>query len=185
VTEPHSFSPEKALKLRKSAKRKKPKFVRPESWKYVRLKENWRNPQGLDNKVRMRIKGWPPKVSAGYRGPRIARELHPSGYTEILVYNAEQLKNVDPKTQAARIGHTVGKRKKFRILSEARRRKIRVLNLKEATLETKEGTKEKEEPPEDTKKAEQRLEGTGKQPKTERREKKEKSRKTETKEKEQ
>ena len=102
-----------------------------------------------------------------------------------MVYNPEQLKNVDPETQAVRIGHTVGKRKKFRILSEARRRKIRVLNLKEATLETKEGTKEKEEPPEDTTKAEQRLEGKGKPPKTEKREKKEKSKKTKTKEKEQ
>ena len=183
MTESHSFSSEKALKLRKSAKNKKPKFVRPESWKYIRLKENWRNPQGLDNKVRMRIKGWPPKVSAGYRGPRIARELHPSGYSEIMVYNPEQLKNVDPKTQAVRIGHTVGKRKKFQILSEARKGKIRVLNLKETTLDTKEGMKETEEPPEDTKETEQRLEGTGKPPKTKKPKKKEKSKSTKTKEK--
>jgi large subunit ribosomal protein L32e len=185
MTEPHSFSPEKALKLRKSAKRKKPNFVRPESWKYIRLKENWRNPQGLDNKVRMRIKGWPPKVSAGYRGPRTARGLHPSGYSEIIVYNPEQLKDLDPETQAVRIGHTVGRRKKFRILGEARKRKLRVLNLKETTLEGEELPKEKEEPPEDTEESEQKSEGTGKPPKTEKREKKEKKKKTRTKEKKQ
>jgi large subunit ribosomal protein L32e len=183
MTEPSSFSPEKALKLRESAKRKKPKFVRPESWKYVRLKENWRNPQGLDNKVRMRIKGWPPKVSVGYRGPRIARGLHPSGRSEVLVYNPEQLKNVDPKTQVVRIAHTVGKRKKFRILSEARIKKIRVLNLKEASLESKEGTKEESETPEEIEKVEQQLEGTDKPPKTEKPEKKRRNKKTEAKEK--
>lgn len=185
MTEPNAISTEKALKLRHMAKRKKPKFVRPESWRYVRLKENWRNPQGLDNKVRMRVKGWPPKVSVGYRGPRIARGLHPSGFSEILVYNPEQLKNVDPTTQVVRIAHTVGKRKKFRILSEARKKKMRVLNLKEASLEAKEGMKEEKEPPEDTEKAEQRPEGTDKPPKTEKPEKKEKSKKTKTKEKKQ
>lgn len=178
-----SFSPEKALKARKSAKRKKPKFVRPESWKYVRLKENWRNPQGLDNKVRMRIKGWPPKVSVGYRGPRIARCLHPSGRSEILVHNPEQLKDVDPQTQIVRIAHTVGRRKKFRILSEARIKKIRVLNLKEASLKSKKETKEDEESPEELEKVEKEQEGTEEQPKTEKPEKKRRKKETGAKEK--
>jgi large subunit ribosomal protein L32e len=167
MTDPHAFPAEKALKLREVAKRKKPKFVRQESWKYVRLKENWRNPQGLDNKVRMRIKGWPPKVTTGYRGPRIARGLHPSGYIEVLVYNAEQLNKIDPATEAVRIAHTVGRRKKVKILSEARKKKIRVLNLKEASLEAK----EKEESPESTEKAEQKLGETNKSPKMEKNEK--------------
>lgn len=178
MTEPNAISTEKALKLRHMAKRKKPKFVRPESWKYVRLKENWRNPQGLDNKVRMRVKGWPPKVSIGYRGPRIARGLHPSGYVEILVYNPEQLKDIDPKTQVARIAHTVGKRKKVKILSEARKKGIRVLNLKEASLQSKEGAKEEKESPEETEGAEQKPEGNDKPPKSEKMEPKEKSKKT-------
>jgi large subunit ribosomal protein L32e len=178
MTESNAISTEKALKLRHMAKRKKPKFVRPESWRYVRLKENWRNPQGLDNKVRMRVKGWPPKVSIGYRGPRIARGLHPSGFTEILVYNPEQLKDIDPETQSARIAHTVGKRKKMKILSEARKKGIRVLNLKEASLQAREGAKEKEELPEDTEKAEQKPEGNDKPPKRGKTERREESKKT-------
>jgi large subunit ribosomal protein L32e len=181
MTEPNAFSIEKALKLRELAKRKKPKFVRQESWKYVRLKENWRNPQGVDNKMRMRVKGWPPKVSIGYRGPRIARGLHPSGCTEILVYTPEQLKNIDPKTQSARIAHTVGKRKKMQILSEARKKGIRVLNLKEASLQAKGRVKEKEGSPEDTEEAEQKPEGTGKPPKREKTEQEEKNKKPRTK----
>jgi large subunit ribosomal protein L32e len=113
-------------------KRKKPKFVRPESWRYVRVKENWRRPRGLDHKMRLRYRGWPPRVSSGYGGPRATRGLHSSGYREILAHNVEALEGVDPRTQVVRIAHTVGKRKKARILTEARKRKIFVLNIKEA-----------------------------------------------------
>lgn len=132
MKDPSTIASERALKLKARGKRKKPKFVRQESWKYIRLKENWRRPRGLDNKVRKRIKGWPPLVSSGYRGPKAARGLHPSGYEEILVYNTEYLKDINPKTQAIRIAHTVGKRKRVKILAEARKKKIVVLNLKEA-----------------------------------------------------
>jgi large subunit ribosomal protein L32e len=138
---------EKLLKLRKRVKEKKPNFVRQESWKYIRLKENWRRPHGLDNKVRKRFKGWPARVSAGYRGPKCARALHPSGFEEVMVYNADGLKEIDPKTQAARIAHTVGKRKRAKILTEARKKKIVVLNLRQA----KEPSEKEEEPTEEAK----------------------------------
>jgi hypothetical protein len=82
--------------------------------------------------MRRKIKGWPPTVSVGYRGPKVARGLHPSGYKEVLVYNAEEIEKIDPKTQAVRIAHTVGKRKRAKILVEARKRKITILNLREA-----------------------------------------------------
>jgi large subunit ribosomal protein L32e len=138
----------KALKLRERVKRKKPEFARPESWRYVRLKENWRRPRGLDNKVRKSFKGWPPPVSVGYRGPKIARGLHPCGHKEVRIFNVEELKEIDPKTQAIRIAHTVGKRKKAMIIADARKRRLTILNLKEIReVAKKEGkiTEEKEE----------------------------------------
>ena len=145
ITVPRTVASEKTLRLRKRIKKRKPKFVRQESWKYIRLKENWRRPRGLDNKVRKRIKGWPPRVSVGYRGPKAARAFHPSGLEEILVYNVEDLTEIDPKTQAARIAHNVGKRKRARILTEAREKKIRVLNIGQA----KETAKKEVEPTEE------------------------------------
>jgi large subunit ribosomal protein L32e len=122
--------PQKALKARKRAKKKKPAFVRSESWRYMKLKESWRRPRGLDNKMRRKIKGWPPTVSVGYKGPKAARGLHPSGYKEVLVHNAKELSDIDPKTEAARIAHTVGKRKRVQILAEAKKRKVFILNVK-------------------------------------------------------
>jgi len=135
---------EKALRLRAKVKKKKPDFVRQESWRYDRLKENWRRPKGIDNKMRRKIKGWPPTVNVGYRGPKAARGLHPSGYEEVLVYNVEDLKKVNPKTHAVRIAHTVGKKKRTQILQEAKKRKIVVLNLGEVKEEVKKAPVEEE-----------------------------------------
>jgi large subunit ribosomal protein L32e len=89
--------------------------------------------------------GWPPGVSIGYRSPRATRGLHPSGYREVLVFNVEELKNVDPKTQAIRIAHTVGRRKRVKILAEAKKKSIIILNVtsvKETVAEEKEPTEE-------------------------------------------
>lgn len=152
MTETGKITREKALKVRQSVKKNKPKFVRPESWRYVRLKKNWRKPKGLDHKVRLMYKGWPPAAGSGYGGPKVSRHLHPSGYMEVLIYNVEQLAKVDSSTQAVRIAHTVGKRKKTRILAEARKKKIVVLNLREVKepVEEKPAEEKKEETTKET-----------------------------------
>lgn len=137
--------PQKALKTRKRAKKKKPNFARSESWRYTKLKESWRRPRGLDHKMRRKIKGWPPTVSVGYKGPKIARGLHPSGYKEVLVHNAKEIANIDPRTEAARIAHTVGKKKRVQIIAAAKKKKVFILNFKPA----KELVEKEEEKPEE------------------------------------
>jgi large subunit ribosomal protein L32e len=135
---------QKELKLRARAKNKKPKFIRAESWKYDRFSVSWRRPRGLDNKIRRKIKGWPAGVSVGYKGPKIARGLHPSGYREVLVNNVQELSIVDPNTQAIRIAHTVGKRKRALVIAEAKKLNLKILNIKvSAEAEKKEETEEK------------------------------------------
>jgi hypothetical protein len=78
--------------------------------------------------MRRKIKGWPPMVSTGYKGPKAARGLHPSGLREVLVHNVKEVAEVDPKVQAARIAHTVGKKKRALILAEAKKKKLLILN---------------------------------------------------------
>lgn len=116
------------LELRKQRKKKEPDFIRQESWKYVRLKENWRRPRGIDSKMRLKKKGRPKMPNIGYRTPRIIRGLHPSGFKEILVYNPSQLNNVNPDREAIRIAGTVGRKKRLEIIKKADELGIRVLN---------------------------------------------------------
>lgn len=70
----------------------------------------------------------PNKVSVGYRGPKMARGLHPSGFKEVMVSNPADLDSMDPKTEAARISHGVGTRKRMQIIEKAEKLGIRVLN---------------------------------------------------------
>ncbi len=136
-----------ALRLRARAKNKKPAFIRAESWKYDRFSVSWRRPRGLDNKIRRKIKGWPPGASTGYKGPKIARGLHPSGYREVIVHNVADLSAIDINTQAARIAHRVGKRKRIDIITAAKKLNIKILNIKVSPEAVKkEGEEEEAEP---------------------------------------
>lgn len=119
---------ERIIKERQRIKNKKPKFRAEESWRYKRVKENWRKARGIDSKMRRKVKGWPRTPTVGYRGPKNARYLHPSGFVEVLVHNVDDLEKIDPKTQAIRIAHTVGAKKRIEISTEAEEKGIRILN---------------------------------------------------------
>ena len=116
------------LEKRKKVSEHRPRFVRQESWRYDRLSENWRKPKGKDNKMRLQVSGVPRLVKVGYRSPKDARGLHPSGYTDNLVYNINDLLSLNPKKDAVRIGHNVGKLKRGVILSKSIELGIKVLN---------------------------------------------------------
>jgi large subunit ribosomal protein L32e len=82
----------------------------------------------MHSKMRRHYGYRPPIVSIGYRGPAEVRGLHPSGFEEVMVFNASQLTGIDPKVQAVRIGGTVGARKRGDIIAKADQEGIRVLN---------------------------------------------------------
>jgi len=118
----------KQLDLRKEKKSKTPDFRRQEWFRYKKLGTSWRKPRGLHSKQRTNLKYRPANVSIGYGGPKKARGLHPSGFREVMVYNPKDLEGMDPATEAARIGHGVGTKKRMDIVEKAQKMNIRVLN---------------------------------------------------------
>ena len=145
MTEKKASPARKALQVRARARNKKPKFVRAESWKYDRFSLSWRRPRGLDNKIRRKILGWPPGPSTGYKGPKVARYLHPSGFKEVIVYNVEDLTDIDINTEAIRISGQVGARKRADIIAKATEMNLKILNLPVAKETAAEETEEGEE----------------------------------------
>jgi len=138
---------EHALKQRARMKSRKPTFRRQESWRYMRVSQVWRRPDGCDSKMRRKVKGWPASARIGYRGPKMVRSLHPSGYEEVMVRNLDDLAKVDPKAQAIRFAHTVGMKKRAEISVRAEERRIHILNPlpKEKPTEKEKKTEEAEE----------------------------------------
>jgi large subunit ribosomal protein L32e len=106
----------------------RPAFKRQEWFRYQKRGEAWRRPRGIHSKMRRGMKRRPPMVEIGYGGPALVRGLHPSGFEEVMVYNVDGLEDIDPKTQAARIGGTVGVKKRIAIENRAKELGIRVLN---------------------------------------------------------
>jgi large subunit ribosomal protein L32e len=106
----------------------KPGFKRQDYHMKKRTPESWRKPRGNLSKQRRGMKSRGPMVEAGYRTPKQARGLHPSGFEEVRVHNTDDLEGVDGDTQAVRIASSVGGRKRERIEDVCEDREIRVLN---------------------------------------------------------
>ena len=118
------------LQLRRQIKKRTPTFLREEWFRYKRIPKNWRRPDGITSKMRINLKYRPSKVRVGFRGPKDVRGLHPSGFEEVMIHNVADLKNIDPEKQAARIGGTVGTKKRLEIAKKAEELEIRVLNMR-------------------------------------------------------
>jgi len=116
----------------------KPAFRRQDYHKKKRTPESWRRPRGGLSKQRRGVKGKGAKVEAGYRTPTAVRGRHPSGFEEVRVHNVADLDGIDGDREAARIGSTVGARKRERIEDEAEERGIRVLNPTYVEVEVEE-----------------------------------------------
>ena len=122
-------SPKAALALRAEQKKKTPSFRRTEWFRYKRLsRSGWRAPHGMDSKQRRNYKYRSALVRVGHGKVAAARGLHPSGFRERMVQNTLDLESIDPETEAARVGRSVGGRKREQIYSRADELGIRVLN---------------------------------------------------------
>ncbi len=118
-----------ALKKRAEVDSRRPAFLRQEWYKRKRLQgAKWRKPRGMHSKMRQHYAYRRNVVSIGYGSPKEARYLHPSGFKEVMVHNVKDLARINPETEAARVAHKVGMKKRLEIEAKAEELKIRVLN---------------------------------------------------------
>ena len=106
----------------------KPEFRRQESWRYKRVKENWRRPRGVTSKMRKEESGFPAKVKNGYGSTRSTRGLHPRGLVDMLVWREVELEKLDPKVHIVRIAARVGEKKRRGILAKAKDLNFHIAN---------------------------------------------------------
>ena len=117
------------LAFRKAQLKKQPAFRRQEWFRYRRLsRTGWRKPKGNDSSMRKNRKYRPPMARIGFGKLASVRGLHPSGFREVMVHRPDDLDDIDPNTEAARVGARVGGRKRAIIHERADELGIRVLN---------------------------------------------------------
>ncbi|GAA6000074.1 60S ribosomal protein eL32 RPL32 [Rhodotorula paludigena] len=111
-------------------KKRTQKFKRHQSDRYHGVKESWRKPKGIDNRVRRRFKGQLPMPKIGYGSNAKTRHMLPSGYRKFLVHNEKDVETLlmNNKGFAAEIAHGVSARKRVAIVEKARVLGVKVTN---------------------------------------------------------
>ncbi|KAI4292878.1 large subunit ribosomal protein L32e [Pancytospora philotis] len=117
--------------------KKKPAFNRYHSERYMRVKESWRVPRGLDNRMRKKHRGLPSRPGKRYGTPAILRDLLPNGLREVVVRNVADLEALTSvnRRYCATIEHSVGARKRVEIINQALLLGIHVTNSKARLME--------------------------------------------------
>ena len=128
---------QRLLAVRKQMNRKRPYFVRQET--YLRLKlehdQKWRRAKGKHSKMREGRVSHKASVQAGYRGPALVRGLNLLGQRPVLVHNVEELSKLNAQNVAI-VSSTVGLRHKIEIAKKAKELNLKT-NLKLDKLEAR------------------------------------------------
>src|ERR1700722_7162285 len=103
---------------------------RHQSDRYHSVKEAWRKPKGIDNRVRRRFKGQLPMPKIGYGSDKATKFMMPNGLYKVTINNIGDLEMLvmHSKSYSAEIAHNVSARKRIEIVKRAKELKVRLTN---------------------------------------------------------
>jgi large subunit ribosomal protein L32e len=111
--------------------KKKPKFLRSNVHSYARLKNVWRKPKGMHNKLRHQFKGYGNVVNIGYGAPLTSKFLHKSGKEFVLVHNSAEAELLVKDKHMAIISKHLGQKKRLVIIQKLAKKSITIHNIKD------------------------------------------------------
>ncbi|CAI8026964.1 60S ribosomal protein L32 [Geodia barretti] len=111
-------------------KKRTKKFIRHQSDRYKKIKQKWRKPKGIDNRVRRRFRGQYLMPSIGYGSNKKTRHMLSNGFYKFVVNNVKELEVLlmSNRRYAAEIAHCVSSRKRKAIVERAQQLDIKVTN---------------------------------------------------------
>merc|ERR1712003_146583 len=111
-------------------KKRTKKFIRHQSDRYDKLKQNWRKPKGIDNRVRRKFKGMYKMPNIGYGSAKLTKHMMPSGFKKVLVHNLKELEvlMMQNKVYCAEIARGVSAKNRKTLVERAQQLAIRVTN---------------------------------------------------------
>ncbi|KAK5638378.1 hypothetical protein RI129_012673 [Pyrocoelia pectoralis] len=114
----------------KIVKKRTKRFVRHQSDRYCKLKQNWRKPKGIDNRVRRRFKGQYLMPNIGYGSNARTRHMLPTGFKKVLIHNLKELEVLMMQNRkfCGEIAHGVSSKKRKFIVERAAQLSIRLTN---------------------------------------------------------
>ncbi|EPY89052.1 60S ribosomal protein L32-like protein [Camelus ferus] len=115
----------------KVVKKRTKKFIRHQSDRYVKIKQNWQKPRGIDNRVHRRFKGQILTPGIGYGSNRKTEHMLPSGFRKFLVHNVKELEVLlmCNKSSCAEIAHNVSSKNRKAIVERAAQLAIGITSL--------------------------------------------------------
>merc|ERR1711911_41308 len=121
-------------------RKKRTKFLRPESDRYKRVKTSWRKPRGIDSPTRRGFRGARLMPNRGYGNDKRTRGMKLNGKYDIVVRNAKELEALVTKKDRYDIlfQKSMGSKKRAELIERANQLGLRVANFRaKVTIEEK------------------------------------------------
>ncbi len=110
-------------------KKKKLSFIRTDAHKKKKLKIKWRRPRGIQNKRRLRKRGYLIVVKKGYRTRKQTRGLIRDELKLVMINNISELECIDKNSELIVISSDVGNKKRLEILEQTKKQELNVVNF--------------------------------------------------------